>query len=91
MTHAVRIVAVVAVLTALALCGPVQAQSPAADALRVRAEAGDAEAQLDLGGMYGNGRGVPEDEAVRRCVWHRIETWDFRDDSVKFELSRVEK
>jgi len=34
MTHAVRIVAVVAVLTALALCGPVQAQTPEIDALR---------------------------------------------------------
>ena len=45
MTHAVRIVAVVAALTALALCGPVQAQTPEIDALRVRAEAGDADAQ----------------------------------------------
>ena len=48
MTHAVRIVAVVAVLTALALCGPVQAQTPEIDALRVRAEAGDAEARYNL-------------------------------------------
>ena len=91
MTHHLRFVAVVAVLTALALCVPVQAQTPEIDALRVRAEVGDAVAQDDLGVMYANGRGVPEDEAVRRCVWHRIETWDFRDDSVKFELSRVEK
>jgi hypothetical protein len=44
MTHAVRFVAVVAVLTALALCVPVQAQTPEIDALRARAEAGDAEA-----------------------------------------------
>ena len=39
MTHAVRIVAVVAVLTALALCVP--AQTPEIDALRARAEQGD--------------------------------------------------
>jgi TPR repeat protein len=90
MTHAARVVAV-AVLVALVLCAPAQAQTPEIDALRVRAEAGDAEAQYSLGFRYGDGRGVPEDEAVRRCVWHRIETWDFRGDSVKFELSRVEK
>jgi len=37
MTHATRFVAAVAVLTALALCVPVQAQTPEIDALRVRA------------------------------------------------------
>ena len=62
MTHAVRIVAV-AVLVALALCVPVQAQTPEIDALRVRAEAGDAEAQNNLGVMYANGEGVPQDDA----------------------------
>ena len=41
MTHATRIVASVAVLTALALCVPVQAQTPEIDALRARAEQGD--------------------------------------------------
>jgi hypothetical protein len=49
MTHAVRFVAVVAVLTALAVGAPVQAQTPEIDALRVRAEQGDAEAQFNLG------------------------------------------
>ncbi len=62
MTHAVRFVAAVAVLTALALCVPVQAQTPEIDALRVRAEAGDAEAQFNLGSRYDNGLGVPQDE-----------------------------
>jgi hypothetical protein len=62
-THATRFVAVVAILAALAVCVPVQAQTPAADALRVRAEAGDAEAQRNLGVRYGTGRGVPEDDA----------------------------
>ena len=37
MTHAVRIVAVVAVLIALAVGVPVQAQTPEIEALRVRA------------------------------------------------------
>ena len=41
MTHAVRIVAVAAVLTELALCAPVQAQTPEIDALHARAEQGD--------------------------------------------------
>ena len=69
-THAVRFVAV-AVLVALAVGAPVQARTPEIDALRARAEAGDAEAQLDLGGMYGNGNGVSQDdaEAVR---WYRL-------------------
>jgi TPR repeat protein len=68
MTHATRFVAVVAILAALALCVPVQAQTPEIDALRARAEAGDAVAQFDVGFSYGTGRGVPEDhaEAVRR-------------------------
>ena len=72
MTHATRFVAVVAVLTALVLCVPVQAQTPEEiDALRVRAEAGDAGAQNDLGIRYDIGRGVPQDdaEAVR---WYRL-------------------
>ena len=38
MTHAVRFVAAVAVLTALALCVPVQAQTPEINALRARGE-----------------------------------------------------
>ncbi len=67
MTHATRFVAVVAVLAALGVGAPVQAQTPEIDALRVRAEAGDAEAQLDLGFRYDIGRGVPQDyvEAAR--------------------------
>ena len=70
MTHATRFVAV-AVLTALGVDAPVQTQTPEIDALRVRAEAGDAEAQLNLGVMYDTGRGVPQDdaEAVR---WYRL-------------------
>ena len=43
MTHSVRFVAV-AVLTALAVGAPVQAQTPFVDRLRARAEAGVTEA-----------------------------------------------
>ena len=55
MTHATRFVAA-AVLVALAVGAPVQAQTPEIDALRVRAEAGDAEDQHLLGLMYASGR-----------------------------------
>ena len=39
--------------------------------MRAPAEQGDAEAQFNLGVMYANGRGVPQDdsEAVR---WYRL-------------------
>ena len=49
MNYAVRIVAAVVVLMALVVCVPVQAQTPLIDVLRVRADAGDAEAQFNLG------------------------------------------
>ena len=61
MTHATRFVSAVAVLAALVLCVPVQAQTPYVDDLRMRAEAGDAEAQFDLGYMYDTGEGDPQD------------------------------
>jgi len=70
MTHATRFVAV-AVLVALVLCVPVQAQTPEIDALRVRAEAGDAEAQHNLGVRYANGQGVPQDDA-EAARWYRL-------------------
>ena len=59
------LVAAVAVLVALVV--GVQAQTPDIDALRARAEQGDAVAQNNLGNMYRNGNGVPQDaaEAVR--------------------------
>ena len=61
--------AAVAVLIALVVCVPVQAQTPEIDALRARAEQGDAEEQKNLGLMYDIGQGVPQDdaEAVRWC------------------------
>ena len=71
MTHAVRIVAAVAVLTALALCVAVQAQTPEIDALRARAEAGGTEAQNNLGVMYGTGAGVPQDY-VQAHMWFNL-------------------
>ena len=47
-------------MTALVLCVPAQAQTPFVDDLRMRAEAGDAGAQNDLGFMYADGLGVPD-------------------------------
>ena len=69
MTQSARVITVVALLMSLAV--GVQAQTPEIDALRARAEQGLAEAQVNLGNMYRNGRGVPEDaaEAVR---WWRL-------------------
>ena len=47
------------------------AQNPSADYWRARAEEGEAIAQYNLGVMYADGRGVPQDdaEAVR---WWRL-------------------
>ena len=85
MTHATRFVAV-AVLVALALCVPVQAQTPENDALRARAEAGDAEAQAILGVMYDTGEGVVQDY-VQSHMWRNLvasrETGEDRELSVK--------
>ncbi len=71
MTHHLRFVAV-AVLTALALCVPVQAQTPEADALRVRAEAGDAEAQVNLAFMYTAGLGTHPQDDAEAMRWYRL-------------------
>jgi hypothetical protein len=60
MTHATRFVAV---LVALVLCVPMQAQTPEIDALRLLPEQGDAEAQFNFGVMYVTGQGVPQAHA----------------------------
>ena len=70
MTHATRFVAV-AVLVALVLCVPVQAQTPEIDALRARAEQGDASAQHNLGVVHDYGQGVPQDDA-EAARWYRL-------------------
>jgi hypothetical protein len=70
MTHATRFAAV-AVLVALAVGAPVQAQTPEIDALRARAEAGDAEAQFNLGTVYADGEGVPQADA-EAARWFRL-------------------
>ena len=75
MSRHVRATVTVAVLSLAVLGSPVQAQdTPSAQELadlRARAEAGDADAQSDIGFMYGTGQGVPQDvtEAVR---WLRL-------------------
>ncbi len=55
----------------LCLCEPLTACSPSPEALRLAADQGDTEAQVNLGFMYAVGRGVPQDdaEAVR---WYRL-------------------
>jgi len=86
MTHATRFVAV-AVLVALAAtaCAPQEQEEVSEsayeglerianselDALLVRAEAGDAEAQNILGSSYSSGFGVPEDDA-EAARWYRL-------------------
>jgi TPR repeat protein len=40
------------------------------EAIRTRANAGDADAQYNLGVMYDNGEGVPEDD-VEAVAWFR--------------------
>ena len=46
-----------------------QVQPETADALRVRAEQGDADAQYNLGVMYDQGRGVAQDDAEAMRWW----------------------
>ena len=60
------LVAAAAGLVALAAGPPVQAQTPAIDALRARAEQGDADAQFNLGFRARPWeRDVPEDRRSR--------------------------
>ena len=60
MTLYAKIITLAAILAALA--SGAQAQTPEIDALRARAEQGDAEAQYNLGLMYAYGEGVPQDD-----------------------------
>ena len=61
MTIYAKIITLAAVLVALAVGA--QAQTPEIDALRARAEQGDAEAKYFLGFMYDEGIGVLQDDA----------------------------
>ena len=76
--HHARIIALAAVLIGISALVPsthLHAQQPLADStldeVRALAEQGDADAQFNLGIMYANGRGVPQDDAevVR---WYRL-------------------
>ena len=49
---------------------PEPAQDDSIEALRTRANAGDAEAQVNLGFVYATGEGVPEDD-VEAVAWYR--------------------
>jgi len=60
-----------ALLLALALAVipvAVDAQNPLADYWRARAEAGQAIAQYNLGVLYSDGEGKPEDDAEERLT-----------------------
>ena len=71
--HAVRATVAVAALSLAVLSSPIQAQDkPSAQELadlRALAEAGDTEAQYNLGLMYFNGRGVAQDD-VEAVAWY---------------------
>ena len=71
MTHVTRFAAL-AILAALVLCVPVQAQTPEIDALRARAEAGDAEAQYYFGNLYAFGLGTQRQDYVEAMRWRRL-------------------
>ena len=68
------VVCIALVVATLTACVQTQDEhSPAAQALadlRASAEAGDAEAQFILGGMYATGVGVPQD-AAEAVAWYR--------------------
>jgi hypothetical protein len=65
----------VALLVGGAACAqtPEPAQDNSIEALRTRANAGDAEAQVMLGLMYANGEGVPQDN-VEAYKWFNLAT-----------------
>ena len=73
--HAVLTTVAVAVLSLSVFGPPVQAQNtPSAQELadlRALAEAGDTEAQYNLGLRYANGDGVSQDDAVA-VTWYRL-------------------
>ena len=69
MTLYARIITLAAVLVALAVGA--QAQTPEIDALRARAEQGDADAQSNPWVMYAQGRGVVQDY-VQAHMWRNV-------------------
>ena len=68
--HARQLVVPVVVLGLALLSAPIDAQVGIAD-IRARAERGDADAQLLLGVLYAEGRGVPQDETAA-VYWYRL-------------------
>ena len=71
--HYARVIALAAVLVGLGACGGserTEAQQTL-DELRALADQGDAEAQFNLGVMYGTGRGVSQDY-VEAHIWSNL-------------------
>ena len=69
----------VALLVGAAACAetadtqtPEPAQGDTLEALRTRANAGDADAQYNLGVMYRTGRGVPQDDVEAYKNWNEV-------------------
>ena len=68
----VALAGMVAILVGGAACAetPDATQDDSIEALQTRANAGDAYAQNNIGVMYANGQGVPQDD-VEAAVWYR--------------------
>ena len=71
LTKPIRAIHFMVLAFLLTLLSPAVAQGFTVAELKPLAEAGDATAQLELGNMYHDGRGVPQDyaEAVK---WYRL-------------------
>ena len=63
--HRFVVVALLAVVATVTLIGQTDIE-----AIRIKAEQGDAEAQFNLGILYDNGQGVPQDDA-EALKWYR--------------------
>ncbi len=58
-------------ILATAFSAPISAQQETVAEVRAKAEQGDASAQGNLGFMYANGRGVPQDDVTAR-MWFNL-------------------
>ena len=81
----VRWIAAAIVFTAFILAATVLLAQDNAELTRQAAEQGDAEAQYNLGRMYANGEGVPQDDA-EAARWYRLAA-DQGDASAQYALA----
>ena len=82
--RAPRLIAVAILIAAFS--APISAQQETVTEVRAKAEQGDAEAQFNLGVMYANGEGVPQDD-VTAYMWYNLaasrSTGEVRDRAVQ--------